>query len=104
MTDIPEDIKHLAEKIERIKTKKATSEVSEDKHSDLSRLSTGMRLGVELVSGAFVGVAIGYILDEIFDSKFIMLLIFTILGGFAGILNAYRYAKNMEENDREKRG
>lgn len=103
MADIPEDIKSLAEKIERIKTKKAASE-PEDKHSDLSRLSIGMKLGVELAAGTFVGVAIGYTLDEIFDFKFIMLLIFTLLGSFAGMLNAYRYAKNMEENDREKRG
>lgn len=95
MSDIPEDIKALEEKIEALKTQKVQAEKTEDKHTEFSRLTTGLRMGVELASGTVVGAALGYVLDEIFDFKFIMLLIFTIFGGCAGMLNAYRYTKSL---------
>lgn len=101
--EIPEDIKELNEKIEKIKKTQQQKEPT-DKHSDFSHLYVGLRLGVELASGTIVGAAIGYLLDEVFDFKYIMLLIFTIFGGCAGMLNAYRYIKSInmdEEKGRE---
>ena len=97
--EIPEDIKSLNEKISQLK-KSQSKEDRTDKHTDFSHMVRGMRMGVELASGTIVGAGIGYVLDEIFDFKFLMLLIFTILGGFAGMLNAYRYVKEINKEDR----
>ncbi len=99
---IPEDIKALDEKIAKAKLLKQQEE-PQSKHSDFSHLTMGLRLGVELASGTIVGAAIGYTLDEVFDFKYIMLLIFTIFGGCAGMLNAYRYIKSINTNE-EKEG
>ncbi len=104
MPQIPEDIEALNRKINVLKAKNAARNGREDKHTDLSRLSVGLRLGIELASGTVVGAAIGYMLDELFDFKFMMLLILTIFGGFAGMLNAYRYVKNLNAAEGEKRG
>ena len=97
---IPEDIKALDEKIAKAKLSKQSQEQTEDKHSDFSHLTIGLRLGVELASGTIVGAAIGYTLDEMFDFKYIMLLIFTIFGGCAGMLNAYRYIKSINAEEK----
>jgi ATP synthase protein I len=59
--------------------------------------SQAMRICIELVSGVIVGASIGYILDEVFDFRFIFLLTFTILGGAAGIINVIRYVGNIKE-------
>lgn len=100
---VPEDIKALDEKIAKAKLSKQQQEGEDNKHSDFSHLATGVRLGVELASGTIVGAAIGYTLDEMFDFRYIMLLIFTIFGGCAGMLNAYRYIKSIN-NTEEKQG
>ncbi len=97
---VPEDIKALDEKIAKAKLSSQQSEDAADKHSDFSHLTVGVRLSVELASGTIVGAAIGYTLDEIFDFKYIMLLIFTIFGGCAGMLNAYRYIKSISTEKR----
>lgn len=44
MPDIPEDIKALEEKIEALKTQKVQAEKTEDKHTEFSRLATGLRM------------------------------------------------------------
>ena len=98
--NIPEDIKRMDEKIADLK-KKAKQGVSDENETDVSGIFKGLRLGLEFASGTIVGAAIGYMLDEVFDFQFIMLLIFTIFGGFAGMLNAYRYMKNLDENKGE---
>lgn len=100
MDHIPNDIKALEEKISAMKEKKKQEEPIE-KHTGFSRVATGLRLGVELASGTVVGAALGYVLDELFDFKFLMLLIFTVFGGCAGMLNAYRYAKNINADRKE---
>lgn len=93
---IPEDIRHLEEQIKALK--KQNGKKTTEKAENVSQVFKGLRLGIEFASGTIVGAAIGYMLDELFDFQFIMLLIFTILGGFAGMLNAYRYIKSTDEN------
>ncbi len=50
----------------------------------------GLRVGVELVSAMVVGVAIGYGLDRLFGTKPILMAVFVLVGGAAGILNVWR--------------
>jgi len=94
MPDIKENIIALNEKIAALKKKQVNEAEKSAKHTDFSRMAVGLRLSVELVSGTFVGAALGYILDEIFDFKPLLLIVFTLFGGAAGMLNAVRYLKS----------
>ena len=62
-----------------------------------SGLATGMRMGLEFMSGTVVGLAIGYGIDRYFDTTPWFLLLFTILGFCAGIMNIYRSINNIDE-------
>lgn len=97
--NIPEDIKKMDERIAALK-KQYQKEETDERAANASQLFVGLRLGVEFASGTIIGAAMGYMLDEVFDFQFIMLLILTILGGLAGMLNAYRYMKSL---DKEKK-
>jgi ATP synthase protein I len=55
-----------------------------------SPLGIGLRVGVELVSAMVVAVAIGYGLDWVFGTKPILMAVFVLLGGAAGVLNVWR--------------
>jgi ATP synthase protein I len=58
--------------------------------TDGSALAIGMRVGVELVSALVVAVAIGWGLDWVFGTKPILMAVFVLLGGAAGVLNVWR--------------
>lgn len=96
--NIPDDIKQIEKRISTLKKQQKMNE-TDAKEENISGIFKGLRLGLEFASGTIVGAGIGYILDEVFDFQFIMLLIFTILGGFAGMLNAYRYLKNLDKDE-----
>ncbi len=96
---IPEDLKKIDERIAALKHRYKNEE-TDKKAEDVSQIFIGLRLGIEFASGTIIGAAIGYILDELFDFQFIMLLIFTMLGGFAGLLNAYRYMKSLDKEEK----
>lgn len=100
MKKIPDDLRRLGERIEALNKKEA--EVRKDKsESGFSYASkVGFRVGTELLSGVLVGAAIGYILDRLLDMRPLLLIVFLFLGGAAGILNVYRFAKS-EENKKE---
>jgi ATP synthase protein I len=57
---------------------------------DGSALAIGMRVGVEMVSALVVAVAIGWGLDWLFGTKPILMAVFVLLGGAAGVLNVWR--------------
>lgn len=101
MKKVPEDIKKLEERIASLQSKEAR--LRRDKpESELAFASkAGFRIGVEMFSGVIVGTAIGYLLDAFFDSKPWMLILFMFLGGGAGILNVYRFAKDEERKRKE---
>jgi ATP synthase protein I len=50
----------------------------------------GLRVGIEMVSALLVGVAIGWGLDRVLGTKPILLAVFVLLGGAAGVLNVWR--------------
>jgi ATP synthase protein I len=56
----------------------------------MSPWGIGMRVGIELVSALVVAVAIGYGLDRLFGTKPILMAVFVLLGGAAGVLNVWR--------------
>lgn len=57
-------------------------------------IGLGWRLGIEFTSGVVVGLAIGYVFDQYFDTAPWGMVVFIILGGAAGMLNVMRVVKD----------
>lgn len=55
-----------------------------------SALGVGLRMGVELVAALVVAVLIGWALDRWFGTMPVMICLFVLLGGAAGVLNVWR--------------
>ncbi len=83
-----DEIKHIQERINELSKPKASL-----KQSAYARSGLGVRVLVELFSGICVGAGIGYFLDDIFNSRPWLLILFLFFGAGAGILNVYRLAK-----------
>ena len=62
-------------------------------------MGSAFRLGTELVAAAVVGTIIGFILDNWFDTKPWLILIFFFVGVIAGIMNVIKSAKKMQKID-----
>lgn len=74
--------------------------VEEDK--PLNRLGKFFNVGVELVSGVFVGVGCGLFIDWAFGTSPWGLISLFILGSAAGMLNVYRALTVKEKTDTKK--
>jgi len=90
---IPEDFKTRL-KIAKSKIKKKAQLTSEKKGSFMG---SAFKLGTELVAAVAVGTIIGFILDNWFDTKPWLIIIFFFLGAAAGVLNVIRAANRMQE-------
>ena len=62
-------------------------------------LGNALKLGTELVAAVVVGTIIGFILDNWFDTKPWLIIIFFFLGAAAGMLNVIRTANRMQKED-----
>ena len=89
--------------LEDIKTR-LKIEKAKIKNKDLKKngekgifLGNAFKLGTELVAAVIVGTIIGFILDNWFGTKPILIIIFFLFGAAAGILNVFRTAKRMQE-------
>lgn len=79
-----------------------------------SGLGIALRVGVELVAGVVVGVAVGYGLDRWLGTTPWLLIVFFLLGTAGGMMNVWRaltgrglaagYAKPKVERDRQADG
>ena len=91
----PEDFKTRL-KIAKSKIKKQSLPSSEKRGSFMGN---AFKLGTELVAAVGVGTIIGFILDNWFDTKPWLIIIFFFLGAAAGILNVIRAANRMQKED-----
>ena len=57
----------------------------------------GFKISTEIVAALVVGVGIGLIVDNYFGTGPFGLIIFFILGAFAGFLNVYRVMRRIEK-------
>ncbi|MDP7541444.1 MAG: AtpZ/AtpI family protein [Candidatus Pelagibacter bacterium] len=76
---------------------KAYRENSKENDKPVSSLGTAFKLSAELVAAVAVGTIIGFILDNWFDTKPWLILIFFFVGVIAGIMNVIKSAKNMQK-------
>ena len=62
-------------------------------------LGNAFKLGTELVAAVAVGTIIGFILDNWFDTKPVLIIVFFLFGSAAGIMNVFRAAKRMQKQE-----
>ena len=82
----------------KIAKKRINSEkINENKTDHKSYLGIAFKMSTELVSAVLVGTIIGFILDNWFDTKPWLILIFFFVGVIAGILNVIKSANKMQK-------
>ena len=90
--------------LEDLKTrlKIAKSKLQKDKTQNADKkgifLGNAFKLGTELVAAVIVGTIIGFILDNWFGTKPLLIILFFLFGSAAGIYNVIKTAKKMQEN------
>lgn len=76
-----------------------------DKHRELiDQLSTAGTIGLHLVSSTFVGMAIGWFLDDWLGTKpwlLLVMLLFGIVAGFRNVLQEVQRIQNADQRDKD---
>ena len=81
----------------------AKNKINKDKNNQKnqknSNFGEAFKLSTELVAAVAVGTIIGFILDNWFDTKPILIIIFFLFGAAAGIMNVFKAAKRMQDQE-----
>ena len=85
----------LKKKIEEAKLKNQDQGLNKIQPSPIGK---AMKLAVEIVAALAIGITIGLLMDNFFDTRPLFIIIFFLLGSCAGILNVFRVAKSMQNN------
>ena len=91
---MPDDLKTRL-KIAKSKFKNKNPSESNNQKSSFGK---AFQLSTELVSAVLVATIIGFILDNWFDTKPWLIIIFFFIGVAAGIMNVIRSAKKMQKD------
>ena len=85
----------------RLKIAKSKLQNDETKKTDKKGIFLGnaFKLGTELVAAVVVGTIIGFILDNWFDTKPRLIIVFFIFGAAAGMVNVFKAAKKMQKDE-----
>ncbi len=95
MNDTPKDIKNIEERITQAKNRQQKAYKVKDAEASAAARK-GAAVVVEFVSGVFVGGAVGYLLDMLFNTAPFFLVFMIFCGTAAGFLNVFRYIKREE--------
>ena len=93
MNSPKKQLENLKEKINNLQHDKEKKSVSKRN----SGAGFGFKISTEIVAALIVGVGIGLLVDNYFNTKPFGLIIFFILGAFAGFLNVYRVMRRIEK-------
>ena len=93
-------MKNLNEIATRLEIAKKKIKKKQIKNNGTNAASFGkaMKISTELVAAVVIGGTLGFILDNWFDTRPLLIIIFFFIGVAAGILNVIRSAKNMHRN------
>ena len=86
------NLEELNKKINNLENNK--NEINPKKQSGAG---FGFKISTEIIAALVVGVGIGLIVDNYFNTKPIGLIIFFIFGALAGFLNVYRVMRRIEK-------
>ena len=93
-------IKEISTRLEIAKKNLKKNKVKNNS-SNAASLGKALKISTELVAAVVVGSTIGFILDNWFDTKPWLIIIFFFIGVAAGILNVIKSAKKMHKNFRK---
>ena len=86
----------------KTRLKIARSKLQKDKTKNTDKkgifIGSAFKLGTELVAAVIVGTIIGFILDNWFGTKPILIIVFFLLGAAAGITNVIKAARKMQRD------
>ncbi|MGC6518061.1 MAG: AtpZ/AtpI family protein [Candidatus Puniceispirillaceae bacterium] len=100
----------LAERISDLENRKSKlQEQTAKAHMPAEGMALAGRVATELVAGIVVGGALGWALDEVFDTSPLWLVVLFFLGAVGGIMNVWRIATGrgmaagyFDEHDEDK--
>ena len=87
------NLEDLNKKIDNLETNKNNNKVIKKE----SGAGFGFKISTEIIAALVVGVGIGLIVDNYFNSKPVGLIIFFVFGALAGFLNVYRVMRRIEK-------
>ena len=93
-------IKEISTRLEIAKKNLKKNKAKNDS-SNAASLGKALKISTELVAAVVVGSTIGFILDNWFDTKPWLTIVFFFMGATAGILNVIKSAKKMQKNFRK---
>ena len=93
------DLEDLKTRLKIAKSKLQNQNLDKDDKKKGVFLGNAFKLGTELVAAVAVGTIIGFILDNWFDTKPLLIIIFFLFGSAAGILNIFRAAKKIQKDE-----
>ena len=84
----------------RLKIARSKLQKNKTKNTDKKGIfiSSAFKLGTELVAAVIVGTIIGFILDNWFGTKPILIIVFFFFGAAAGIVNVVKAARRMQKD------
>ena len=90
------DLEDIKTRLKIAKSKLKEKDTTNNNKRKSVFIGNAFKLGSELVA-VVVGTIIGFILDNWFDTKPILIIIFFLFGAAAGIKNVFRAAKRMQD-------
>ena len=94
------NLKEISTRLEIAKNKISKKENNNGGRNAAS-MGKALKISTELVAAVFVGSTMGFLLDNWFGTKPMLIICFFIMGVSAGILNVFRSAKRMNKNYKE---
>ena len=88
------NLKNISTRLE-IAKKNIRKMETKTRSSNAASMGKALKMSTELVASVVVGTTIGFILDNWFDTKPMLIICFFFMGVAAGILNVFRSAKKM---------
>ena len=89
------DLEDLKTRLKIAKSKLQKKNIKESEKKGVF-LGNAFKLGTELVAAVAVGTIFGFILDNWFGTKPILIIVFFLFGAVAGIVNVFKAAKKMQ--------
>ena len=97
ITEIMKDLKEISTRL-KIAKKNIKKDKEKNRGSNAASLGKALKISTELVAPVVVGSTIGFLLDNWFDTKPLLVICFFFMGVAAGILNVFKSAKRMHKN------
>jgi len=96
-----EELNNFDAKIQQAQRNIASDGLGKKSSGGMSGLAQGMRMATELFAGVAVGACVGVVIDNIFGTSPLFVIVCLLFGTAAGILNIYRASVTigMKKND-----